>query len=99
MRETKHILQIVESRGQKRLPLNKVIRLLCNQNLLLTAYGNLASKKGATTPGVDTTDTADDMSLPRIEKLIDQLRHQSYQWKPVRRVNIPKKSGGQRPRV
>lgn len=58
MRETKHILQIVENRGQRRLPLNKVMRLICNQKLLLSAYGNIASKKGATTPGVAPADTA-----------------------------------------
>jgi hypothetical protein len=63
MRTTHHILEIVASRGRRGLPINKVLRLICNQNVLLTAYGNIASKAGATTPGIDPQDTADVMSI------------------------------------
>jgi group II intron reverse transcriptase/maturase len=37
------------------------------------------------------------MSLPRIEKLIDSLKDESYQPQPARRVYIPKKNGKKRP--
>ena len=43
------------------------------------------------TAGVDGT-TTDAMSLPRIEKLIDSLKDESYQPQPARRVYIPKKN-------
>jgi group II intron reverse transcriptase/maturase len=97
MRETHHILEIVESRGRRRLPINKILRLVSNRQVLLTAYGNIASKQGATTPGIDPEDTADGMSVKRIDQIIHQLQTQTYQWKPVRRTYIPKSSGGKRP--
>src|SRR5260370_31676715 len=37
------------------------------------------------------------MSLAKIKQLIDDVRHERHRWTPVRRVEIPKKKGGQRP--
>ena len=48
---------------------------------------------GATTPGVDRADTVDGMSLKRIRAIIESLRQERYRFKPVRRTEIPKKSG------
>jgi hypothetical protein len=39
------------------------------------------------TPGVDQ-ETPDGMSLARIGRIIDALRHERYRFKPVRRVHI-----------
>lgn len=39
----------------------------------------------------------DGKSLEKIDLIIDLLRHERYQWKPVRRVYIPKKNGKLRP--
>jgi retron-type reverse transcriptase len=47
-------------------------------------------------PGPDG-ETADGMSLGKIERIIDALRHERYRFKPVRRVYIPKKNGKKRP--
>src|SRR5437879_6623000 len=44
-----------------------------------------------------TDETVDAMSLEKIEKLIDEVRHERHRWTPVRRVYIAKKKGGQRP--
>jgi hypothetical protein len=41
--------------------------------MYLTAYGRLYSNHGAMTPGVDG-ETADGMSLAKIERVIDALR-------------------------
>jgi group II intron reverse transcriptase/maturase len=41
--------------------------------------------------------TIDNMSLSRIEKLIDSLKDETYQPQPSRRVYIPKKNGEKRP--
>jgi group II intron reverse transcriptase/maturase len=48
------------------------------------------------TPGTDNK-TIDQMSLKRIEKLIESLKNETYQPHPARRVYIPKKNGKMRP--
>ncbi|GAB3174502.1 reverse transcriptase domain-containing protein [Streptomyces incanus] len=65
---------------------------LFNPHLYLLAYGRLYSNKGAMTPGV-TGETVDGMSLGKIDRIIDALRHERYRWSPARRVYIPKKRG------
>ncbi|MCX4791767.1 reverse transcriptase/maturase family protein [Streptomyces sp. NBC_01221] len=37
------------------------------------------------------------MSLAKIERIIDALRHERFRFKPVKRIYIPKKNGKQRP--
>ena len=44
------------------------------------------------TPGA-CGETADGMSLGKIGRIIDALRHERYRFSPVKRVYIPKKSG------
>ena len=65
--------------------------MIRQRELFLVAYGNLYANKGATTAGVDPQDTVDGMSLERIDRIIGQLVTGTYQWKPVKRVYIPKK--------
>ncbi|PZS26476.1 MAG: maturase [Pseudonocardiales bacterium] len=64
--------------------------------MYLLAYGRLYSNKGAMTPGPDG-ETVDGMSLGKIERIIDALRHERYRFKPARRTYIPKKNGKKRP--
>jgi retron-type reverse transcriptase len=91
MREAETILGIIRERGSKGLPLERVYRLLFNPNLYLKAYAKIYRNKGAMTPG-STEETADGMSLRRIEAIIDALRHERYRWSPARRVYIEKKN-------
>jgi group II intron reverse transcriptase/maturase len=60
------------------------------------AYGRIHANKGAMTPGA-SGETADGMSLGKIGRIIDALRHERYRFSPVKRVYIPKKSGQLRP--
>ena len=90
-------LCVVQSRGQRGLPLERVYRNMRNRDLFLMAYGKIYANKGATTLGTDPTDTIQGMSLARIDKIIEQLRNGTYQWKPSRRTYIPKKNGKMRP--
>jgi group II intron reverse transcriptase/maturase len=90
-------LCVVQNRGQRSLPLERVYRNMRNRDLFLYAYGKIYANKGATTLGTDPTDSIQGMSLARIDKIIEQLRNGTYQWKPSRRVYIPKKNGKMRP--
>jgi len=96
MRETNTILGLIHERGTKGLPLERVQRLLYTPDLYLTAYGKLYRNKGAMTEGT-TEETVEGMSQEKIEQTIKALRDGTFQWKPVRRVYIPKKDGKKRP--
>ena len=96
MREAETVLDVLRERGRRGLPLERLYRQLFSPQLYLLAYGRLYSNKGAMTPGPDG-ETADGMSLGKIGRIIDALRHERYRFKPVRRVYIPKKNGKKRP--
>ena len=96
MRNAETVLDVLRERGRRGLPLERLYRQLFNPQLYLLAYGRLYSNKGSLTPGPDG-ETADGMSLGKIERIIDALRYERYRFKPVRRVYIPKKDGKKRP--
>lgn len=87
---------IYKNRGSRNLPLQRVYRQLFNPELFLLSYGKIYRNAGAMTKGT-TAETADGMSMERIHAIIDALKSERYAWKPARRVQIPKKSGGTRP--
>ena len=95
MRTANTILELIKERGKKRLPLERVYKLLFNQDLFLKAYGKISSNKGAMTHGV-TDETPDGMSLKKIDAIIEALRYERYQFLPARRTYIPKKNGKKR---
>lgn len=74
----------------------RLYRILFNEELFYVAYQKIASNGGSTTKGSDGR-SIDEMSLARIETLIDSLKDESYQPHPSRRVHIPKKNGKTRP--
>jgi group II intron reverse transcriptase/maturase len=92
MQSTETYLGLLQERGKRGLPLKRVYRQLFNQNLYLTAYGKVYRNAGAMTPGI-TDETADAMSLEKIDTIIEALRSERYQWQPARRTYIPKKTG------
>jgi hypothetical protein len=96
MRETNSILELIHERGKKGLPLERVYRLRYNPSLYLTAYGKIYRNRGAMTEGV-TEETAEGMSLDKIATISKALRGGTFQWRPARRVYIPKKKGKLRP--
>jgi group II intron reverse transcriptase/maturase len=71
--------------------LNEIYRQLFNPQLYKLAYGRIYANKGAMTPGADG-ETADGMSLGKIDRIIDAMRHERYRFNPVRRLYIPKKN-------
>ena len=96
MQSAETVLDVLRERGRRGLPCDELYRQLFNPQLYLLAYGRLYSNQGAMTPGVDA-ETADDMSLEKIGRIIDALRHERYRFKPVKRVYIPKRNGKRRP--
>jgi group II intron reverse transcriptase/maturase len=96
MQSAETVLGILRERGRRGLPCDELYRQMFNPQLYLLAYGRLYSNKGAMTPGADA-ETADGMSLEKIGRIIDALRHERYRFQPVRRVYIPKSNGKRRP--
>ncbi len=96
MRNAETVINIIRERGQRGLPLERMYRLLYCREFYLRAYAKLYRNEGAMTKGV-TEETADKMSLGKIDAIIEALRFERYQWSPVRRIHIPKKDGRKRP--
>ncbi len=90
------VLGVLRDRGRRGLPCDELYRQLFNPHLYLMAYGRLYSNHGAMTPGA-CGETVDGMSLAKIGRIIDALRHERFRFQPVKRVYIPKKSGKLRP--
>jgi group II intron reverse transcriptase/maturase len=96
MQSAEAVLAVLRDRGRRGLPLDELYRQMFNPQLYLMAYGRIYANKGAMTPGA-TQETVDGMSLEKIGRIIDAVRHERYRFTPARRVYIPKKSGGLRP--
>jgi group II intron reverse transcriptase/maturase len=93
MQSAETVLGVLRERGRRHLPCEELYRQLFNPQLYLLAYGRIYSNDGAMTPG----ETVDGMSLGKIGRVIDALRHGRFRFSPAKRVYIPKKNGGRRP--
>jgi len=87
MRTAETILNIIQDRGKRRLPLEDVYRQLYNPDMYLRAYAKLYRNDGAMTPGT-TGETVDGMSLEKIDRVIEAIRFERWTWPPSRRVYI-----------
>jgi group II intron reverse transcriptase/maturase len=96
MQSAETVTEILRARGRRGLPCDELYRQLFNPALFLMAWGRIYANKGAMTAGINA-ETADGMSLAKIGRIIGALRHERYRFQPVKRVHIPKKSGGTRP--
>ena len=96
MRTAKTVLTVIQERGKQKKPIERVYKLLFNRELYLNAYAKLYPNNGAMTKGV-TEETIDGMSIQKIDMIIEQLRQETYYWRPARREYIPKKNGKHRP--
>jgi group II intron reverse transcriptase/maturase len=96
MRTAETILNIIQDRGKRRLPLDDVYRQLYNPDMHLRSYTKLYKNDGAMTPGT-TGETVDGMSLEKIDRVIGAIRCEQWKWPPVRRIYIDKPKGGKRP--
>jgi group II intron reverse transcriptase/maturase len=93
MRNAETVLNVISDRSKRGLLLEEdVYRQLYNPDLYLRAYSRIYKNEGALTEGV-TSETADGMSLKKINNIIEQVRYERWRWTSVRRVEIPKKNG------
>jgi group II intron reverse transcriptase/maturase len=96
MQNAETVLGVLRERGRRGLPCEELYRQLFNPQLYLLAYGRIYANDGAMTPGV-TQETVDGMSLDKVGRIIDAMRHERYRFSPARRIYIPKKNGKLRP--
>lgn len=96
MQTAETLFAVIRERGTKGLPIERVYRMLYNKELYLKAYAKLYPNKGAMTPGV-TPETVDGMSTDKIDNIIEAVKYERYQWKPVKRTYIKKANGKLRP--
>lgn len=89
-------LEVIRQQNAQRGWTNRnLYRLLFKPELYEIAYERMKSKPGNMTPGTDR-ETLDGFSLNEINKLIQEMRTEQYQCKPVRTVYIPKANGKKR---
>jgi len=75
----------------------KVLDLMCDTDVLIAAYTKIKSSPGNMTPGMDS-ETLDGINITWFEKLKKDLRTNAFQFRPARRIEIPKPNGkGTRP--
>lgn len=75
---------------------NDLYRLLYKKDLYVIAYEILKSNAGNMTKGSDGS-TIDGFSTKTIDKIVEQMKDESFKFKPARRVEIPKSNGKTRP--
>ena len=84
------------ARANPKLTFNSLMGLLYRPEGLLESFRGLASNKAPGIDGVRKTDYAKELET-KIQNLSSRLRRGGYRPQPVRRVFIPKASGGRRP--
>jgi len=93
-------INVLKSLGDKATVSNykyeRLYRNLYNPEFYMLAYANIAKSQGSMTKGVDG-ETLDNMSIPRINRIIERLKDRSYTPNPAKRKYIPKKNGKMRP--
>lgn len=90
-------LEVLRKRNADRTWVNRdVYRLLYKPDLYEVAYVQLRSDPGNMTAGTDGK-TLDNFSIKTIARLIESVRDESFQFKPAKRVYIPKANGKMRP--
>ena len=98
MQKAELVLSILnkKSKEDNKWQFKRLYRNLFNPDLFLNAYAKMYRKEGNITKGVDGK-TIDGFGMSTINKLIEELRYERYEPKPVRRKYIPKKDGRKRP--
>lgn len=95
MRNAKTTLEIIHRRGQLGKSLERIYRNLYNPEIYIEGYARMYSNKGALTKGV-TEETVDGMDLTKIEKIIELVKTERYDFSSARRIYIEKKNSSKK---
>ena len=97
MRNPKNVLNnLVKHSNVSGYKFERLYRILFNEQMFFVAYQRMYAKPGNMTPGTDGK-TEDEMSIDRINKLIESIKDETYSPNPAKRTYIPKKNGKMRP--
>ena len=96
MQDAETVLGVLRERGRKGLPCEELYRQLFNPQLYLLAYGQDLLQPGRDDPR-GQPETADGMSMEKIDAIIEAMRHERYRFTPVRRILHPEKKREMRP--
>ncbi|MDL2234981.1 group II intron reverse transcriptase/maturase [Christensenellaceae bacterium OttesenSCG-928-L17] len=92
MRNPTHVLKSLEDKAcVKRYTYERLYRNLYNSDFYLLAYKKIATSPGSMTTGADGL-SIDQMSMARINRIIESMKDHSYQPNPARRTYIAKKN-------
>jgi retron-type reverse transcriptase len=70
-------------------------RLMYKEDIYILAYERIKSAPGNMTPGTDGK-TIDGFSMRMIQNIIQEMRTEQFQFKPVRTVYLPQPNGKKR---
>ena len=97
MRNPEQVLNILAGHSNEpEYKYERLYRILFNEQMFFAAYQRMYAKPGNMTPGTDGK-TEDEMSIDRINKLIESIKDETYSPNPAKRIYIPKKNGKMRP--
>ena len=90
--------QLITSNVNNKALINtNIMHIMSDIDVLIAAYARIKSKPGNMTPGIDT-ETLDGISMDYFLRLQRDLRSGAFQFRPARRIEIPKPNGnGTRP--
>ena len=97
MRNPEQVLNILAGHSNEpEYKYERLYRILFNEQMFFVAYQRMYAKPGNMTLGTDGK-TEDEMSIDRINKLIESIKDETYSPNPAKRTYIPKKNGKMRP--
>ena len=92
MRNPEQVLNILAGHSNEpEYKYERLYRILFNEQMFFAAYQRMYAKPGNMTPGTDGK-TEDEMSIDRINKLIESIKDETYSPNPAKRTYIPKKN-------
>ena len=94
MQKAETVLSILKqkSKQDESYGFDRLYRNFFNEDFFMRAYQKIHAKQGNMTPGTDGK-TIDGFKKKHVADLIELLKGERYQPKPVRRTYIPKKNG------